>query len=475
MLLRGTLVHTPHLGNLEVLNDHLVAVNDDGIITHLAPATAPGSVKILNTDPNAQVIKVPKGSFIMPTFCDLHLHAPQFLYQGTGLDLPLMQWLDRYALKAELRMDQDPTLARRVYTRLAARLKENGTGTVLLFGTIKEEANLILAECMQSAGIRAFVGKLSMDVDITSPDSLTKTYIEPSASASLRAARSFIGHCQGIVAHLPESQRLVEPVLTPRFVPTCSDELLSGLGDISRTLGVKVQSHLAEAKDQVEWVRALRGMEDIDVFDKNNLLTPRTVQAHCTFLGAPDFDRLITKGTSIAHCPLSNAYFSAKPFPLREALNQGVKVGLGTDVAGGYSLDIMNSMRQAVAVSRMREGERQMGSEGEQASTENRSIDWQESLFLATRGGSLSLGLQGMFCVGAPFDAQEIRLYDPASGQGVGSLDYFDLETDLSGSVEQPIIATTAITLELIEKWWCVGDTRNRGAVWVQGNKIWSP
>lgn len=75
----------------------------------------------------------------MPTFCDLHLHAPQFLYQGTGLDLPLMQWLDEYALKAEERLDADKILAKRVYERLARRLLQNGTGTVMLFGTIKEE------------------------------------------------------------------------------------------------------------------------------------------------------------------------------------------------------------------------------------------------------------------------------------------------------------------------------------------------
>jgi guanine deaminase len=79
------------------------------------------------------------GSFLLPTFCDLHLHAPQFLYQGTGLDLPLMQWLDEYALKAEERLDVDKILAKRVYERLARRLLQNGTGTVMLFGTIKEE------------------------------------------------------------------------------------------------------------------------------------------------------------------------------------------------------------------------------------------------------------------------------------------------------------------------------------------------
>jgi guanine deaminase len=85
------------------------------------------------------VTTTPPGSFILPTFFDLHLHAPQFLYQGNGLDLPLLEWLDRYTYKAEERLDSDPALAKRVYDRLARRLVENGTGAVSLFGTIKSE------------------------------------------------------------------------------------------------------------------------------------------------------------------------------------------------------------------------------------------------------------------------------------------------------------------------------------------------
>jgi len=323
MLFRGNFVHTPHLGTLEILDDHLIggisnlylvfpssyqtrsvgfhnsggkshsyqyiAVNEEGVISHFLPASSPTSLQLLEDSPAGQTLHtIPDGSFLLPTFCDLHLHAPQFLYQGTGLDLPLMQWLDNYALKSEARMDQNPALARRVYTRLALNLKEYGTGSVLLFGTIKEETkcdlilrsifffmttfyiSLILAECMQSAGIRGFIGKLSMDIDIRSPDSRTVTYVEPTASASLHAAKSFVGRCLGLVEHLPTSQRLIEPVLTPRFVPTCTNDLLRGLADLSERQNLKVQSHLAEAKDQVEWVRNERNMEDIDVFEKVN-------------------------------------------------------------------------------------------------------------------------------------------------------------------------------------------------------------
>lgn len=115
--------------------------------------------------------------------------------------------------------------------------------------------------------------------------------------------------------------------------------------------------------------------------------------------------------TAVAHCPLSNAYFSEKPFPLREALDKGVLVGLGTDVAGGYSIDILNSMRHAVATSRMCEGVRALRSKSEGANVKSLAVEWKESLFLATRGGALALGLEntGEFRVGAAFDAQHSK------------------------------------------------------------------
>lgn len=115
------------------------SVTDDrGFITHLSPFSSESSQKYIHQY-GSSVRVLPAGSFLFPTFCDLHLHAPQFMYQGTGLDLPLMEWLDNYAYKAEEGLDQDAHLATKVYRRLAQRLIEVGTGAVLLFGTIKTE------------------------------------------------------------------------------------------------------------------------------------------------------------------------------------------------------------------------------------------------------------------------------------------------------------------------------------------------
>lgn len=117
----------------------------------------------------------------------------------------------------------------------------------------------------------------------------------------------------------------------------------------------------------------------------------------------PELSRLREAGAAVAHCPLSNAYFSTLPFRLREALDMGVKVGLGTDVAGGYQVDIMGAMRQAVITSRMRNGFQTELVPGDAPF----SIDWKESLYLATKGGAIALGMKGgVLEPGAPFDAQ---------------------------------------------------------------------
>ncbi|KAI6027503.1 hypothetical protein BKA83DRAFT_4229893 [Pisolithus microcarpus] len=456
---RGTLVHCPSLGVVEILRDHLLVTDHTGIISRLSPATEDESVQYIKQN---DVRTLPPGSFLTPTFCDLHLHAPQFMYQGTGLDLPLMQWLDKYAYKAEEMLDARPDMARKVYKRLAQRLIEVGTGAVLLFGTINTETNLILADAMQTLGVRAFVGKLSMDI------SSRETYRENSAADSLANAKDFIQRCGNLVAN---GGRLIEPVITPRFVPTCSNDLLHGLGELSKERAVRIQSHLAESYDEAKWVKDERHIDDIEVFDKYGLLREGTVQAHCTFLDNPSLSRLAQRKTAVAHCPLSNVYFSEKPFPLREALDAGVMVGLGTDVAGGYSIDIMSGMRHAVAVSRMRESTRilecisECAGKKETSERDARSlaITWKESLYLATRGGALALGLNqvGELKVHSPVDAQEIAVYDFENGAGIGGLDFFDDPPSSSG-----------VTLEMVEKWWCMGDTRNRIGMWVQGKKL---
>jgi guanine deaminase len=98
--------------------------------------------------------------------------------------------------------------------------------------------------------------------------STRSSYVEESVERALDTVLSFADKCHALVQHLPVHRRLIEPVVTPRFVPTCSDGLLMGLSQISESKSLRIQSHLAEAHDQVQWVREDRGLEDIQVFDR---------------------------------------------------------------------------------------------------------------------------------------------------------------------------------------------------------------
>jgi guanine deaminase len=147
--LRGTFVDTPTLGELRIYHDHVLCFSSEGYITRFEPFS---NTSDNTSDHDQDTQRIPAGSFLIPTFTDLHLHAPQYLYQGTGLDLPLMQWLDTYTYAAEERLDADSELARKVYGSLAKRLLRNGTGAVSFFGTIKNDTKWVFCISLHSVG-----------------------------------------------------------------------------------------------------------------------------------------------------------------------------------------------------------------------------------------------------------------------------------------------------------------------------------
>ena len=103
------------------------------------------------------------------------------------------------------------------------------------------------------------------------------TYGELSSSASLQSLNIFLDRMSTLTADLPPQQRIVQPIITPRFVPVCSDELLVGLSKLAKERGVKVQSHMCESRDQMEWVESTRGKKDEEVFDQVSLHLSHTV------------------------------------------------------------------------------------------------------------------------------------------------------------------------------------------------------
>ena len=232
-ILKGTIVSAAAAGAPEITEGgYLVAEN--GVITGVFP-TLPDRYTGAPVEDFGSCL-------ILQTFADLHLHAPQYPMLGTGMDLTLLDWLNTYTFPAEARF-ADPGYARDVYRKLAAELTAHGTTRVAMFSSLHTDATLILMEELERAGVTGYVGKVNMDRN-AAPGVLEETTEE-----SIRETERWLAEC-GRFSH-------VRPMLTPRFTPSCTDELMAWLGKTARERGLPIQSHLSENDREIQWVRQL--------------------------------------------------------------------------------------------------------------------------------------------------------------------------------------------------------------------------
>ena len=377
-LFHGTFAHTVD-GKLEILKDSYVLV-EDGIIKSVSKEKPAGEFETYEAQSN---------QLILPGLIDTHIHAPQYVFAGCGFDLPLLEWLNKYTFPAEAKFS-DIEHATQVYEKVVDRTLAHGTTTACYFATIWTESSNLLAEICRKHGQRAFVGKVSMDRN--SPDFYTET-----TDAAIKDAASFVDNFK--------EDDLVMPIVTPRFVPTCTPELMKSLCDITKKHpNVLVQSHVSENTGEIAWVKELHPESEnyTGVYDEFGLLTDKTVLAHGVHLTDKEIKLLAEKHAAIAHCPSSNFMLYSGICDVRKLLDNGVKVGLGTDVAGGASPSIIDSMRNALICSRSNLF--QYRKEGK----EYKPLETADVFALATEKGAevLNLGDKvGNFKVGKQFDA----------------------------------------------------------------------
>jgi guanine deaminase len=395
----GTALHTPVQGQLEVLHEALIVVGGDGAIQAIHRREAAETQREARRfATRGELITLGSDQFLLPGLVDLHVHAPQWPQLGKALDLPLEQWLQAYTFPLESRY-ADPAYAQTVYESLVDGLLANGTTTALYFGTIHLPATQILADICLRRSQRALVGRVAMD----DPDQCPPYYRDSSAASAESATRAFISYVQSMPGN---HTSLVKPVITPRFIPSCSDELLSRLGAVASETGCHVQTHCSESDWEHRFVLARCGKTDTAALDGFGLLSRRTILAHGNFVGDADIALIRARGSGIAHCPLSNVYFSDAVFPLRKILQQGIHVGLGTDIAGGASPSILDNARQAVIASRTLESGVDPAQSRDERRRPDSRIDAITAFWLATAGGGIALDLPvGVFKEGFQFDA----------------------------------------------------------------------
>lgn len=362
--------------------------HNDGAFRHVRDAARKaGKLTELSSD-----------QYLLPGLIDLHVHAPQWPQMGKALDKPLEKWLNDYTFPLEARY-ADVDFARRNYTELVSALLANGTTTAVYFATLHTESSVELARICLAQGQRALVGRVAMDDPSQCPD----YYRDETAASAEAETRAFIR----AVAELPgNTAKRVLPVITPRFIPSCTDDLLKRLGTVARETGCHVQTHCSESDWEHGYVKERLGKTDTVALRDFGLLTPKTILAHSNHIEDDDADLIKKTGAGVAHCPLSNFYFANAVFPLRAMLDRGLNVGLGTDIAGGHSPSVFDACRHAITASKALNDGVDARIKPEHRGRPGSAVSFKEAFWLATAGAGGVLELPvGKLEVGYQFDA----------------------------------------------------------------------
>lgn len=376
LIIKGDIVYSIDKNTLETAeNSYLVAV--DGCVI--------GVFAEIPEDYEYNIYIDYSGHLIMPGMTDLHLHAPQNTFRGLGMDMSLLEWLDAHAFKAEAKFS-DEDYATLAYEFFRENLRKSETTRACIFSTIHADSTDILMEMLHESGICAYVGKVNMDRNGA------EYYQEADAATSLAATREWI---ENTISKYDD----VKPIITPRFVPTCSPELLEGLGQLATEYRLPVQSHLSETKAEVQWVKELESWSEYygQVYEKYNLFggENKTVMAHCIYSTDAEIESMKKNGVFIAHCPASNTNLASGIAPVREYLDKEMNIGLGSDIAGGYSLSILRAMADAIGVSKLRKAVVDESCE---------PVKLEEAFYMGTMGGGAFFGQVGSFLPGYECD-----------------------------------------------------------------------
>ena len=391
VIYRARILNPTSLEAVASWEDGALVVDAQGVIRDLG---AYGEVEVRH--PGSVILDL-RPRWILPGLVDLHSHVPQ--YPEVARDgLELLPWLETHIFPAEARF-ADPDVATPIIRRFMADLIRLGTTTAVLYGTVHARTTDLIFSEAEVSGLRIVAGKSMMDWH--APATLRET-----TEASLGEAEEL---CQ--TWHGRRHGRLMY-AFTPRFAPSCTPELMRGVARLSEKYGAYIQTHLSENLNELAYVRDIfpEAAHYTDVYRRMGLLSSRTLLAHGIHLSAEEHGMIRRAGASLVHCPASNAFLRSGIMPLRRVLDEGLKVGLGTDVGAGVGLSLWREAGTTCQVSKLRFALQQQGRQRLEAfpglSAEQveglarhlefeaeRPLDAVEAFALATLGGARALGL----------------------------------------------------------------------------------
>ncbi len=330
-LIKGNIIEAKELGKLNTLKGGCIILSDDGIIEDVAEKIPQGFSGDITDYGDA---------LILQSFCDMHLHAPQFPMLGMGMDRFLLDWLKTYAFPTEAAFS-DPSYARTVYSQLADTLIKNGTTRVSMFSSLHTDSTLILMKELEKRGISGYVGKVNMDRN-------GGENLEETTEESKRETLRWLERCSDF--------KLIKPIITPRFTPSCTDELMAWLGKLGEERNLPVQSHLSENASEIRWVRELHPdcQRYWETYNKYGLFKEKTLMAHCVHCDDVELEAIREHGAVAVHCASSNCNLMSGTAPVRHMLDMGVNVTLGSDIAGGSEIAMYRVLATTIAASKFR-------------------------------------------------------------------------------------------------------------------------
>ncbi len=432
----GRIIHSKSLKEIEIFPKAALGIDSTGTITFLDPdvgSAAEACTKHKGFE-TAKTITLKPLQFLFPGLIDTHMHAPQYPNMALGMEGDLKEWCENWTDPIEASYSVT-SKAHRVYREMVAKELENGSTTVAYNSSIHPAATNVLADTCLDFGQRAIIGKLCILVGSTHGN------WEKSAEQSVEDERKVVQHIRKID---PEG-KLVMPCIQPRAGSYVPPDLMAGLGELCRDKEpIRVQAHMCETPLEVENMHELhKGFDSYaDMYDHYGLFGPRTILAHCIHLSERDMEVMAKKGVGVAHNANSNTCLTDGWCRVRTLLSKGIKVGLGTDCSAGYSISILNAMRQASNVSRhltIHTGDPAW------------KLTFEELVYLATMGGAEVCSLEktvGNFEVGKEFDALvvDVGLEDNINVSGFEGVD-----------------------MALLKKWVFMGDDRSIRKVFVGG------
>lgn len=415
IILHGDIVYAPSADELAIHENSYIVVKE-------------GSVEGIYPEVPEQYKGVPVTDYgrkmIIPAFSDLHVHASQYVQRGIGMDCLLSDWLNNYTFPQESRFS-DMEYAKNCYDAFVDDLIRHGTFHVNAFATIHREATDYLFNRLEAKGLYGYVGKVNMDCN--SPDFLIETTEE-----SLRETEIYLDTHKG--------SKRVKAILAPRFAPTCSKPLIDGLGKLAAKYECGVHTHLVESLWEAE--EALRLFpeygSDAEIYERAGLMNHGpSIFAHVIFPSKEDIRILKKHGSYAVHCPDATTNIIAGIMPVQRLNEQGMKITLGSDIAGGHGIAIYKQVARAVQLSKLKEF---------YEPSESKTITLTQAFYHATKEAGSAFGKVGSFEKGYLFNALVID------------------------TMEDPWMTMTAE--ERLERFCYIGDDRNIRARYIEGREL---